>query len=441
MSGPKPKPVIGIIGGGFTGAVVALHLAQLVDTANDGHKVDDTKRSDAPPRPVSARSADIVVFEPRTQLGSGLAYDTKQAVHRINVPAERMSAYPADPESFTRWLAETDALADDPDAFSAQGVPFPRREIFGRYVVAQLAPLLASGIIRHEFTTVSDVVRDGDRWIVKGADGRIVRVDVLILAVSHPSPSLPRSLRHVSTHPKLVADATQPEALAAIEPEDDVLVVGNGLTAADVIAVLRGCGHTGKITALSRRGLRSRGHPTSIQEPFGDFLSEPSSRASHLLHRVRLEIGSAAEAGLSWHAVLDALRAQAQSIWKNLSSDERRRIVRHVRPYWDVHRFRIAPQVEQVLDEAISKGSLSIVAASITGAALHEQGGAAAGARTGGACLLDAGRRCGGGHDRPGAWKHPSLSAISRQACYRRPTRQLPNRTWYSQRRIRKSSD
>ncbi|WP_075289287.1 FAD/NAD(P)-binding protein [Pararhizobium arenae] len=335
------RPIVGIIGGGFTGATVALHLAAM------------------------EAAADILVFEPRTHLGAGLAYDTSEPVHRVNVPAGKMSAYPDDPESFLRWLEETDALSQDAEAFSADGVSFPRREVFGRYVGAQLAPFVSSGRIDHRRTRVVGVQREHDRWHLSCEDGRTVAVDILVLAVSHPSPSLPRVLRALAGEPKLVADATRPNALDPIDRQDRVLVVGNGLTAADVIAALRKRGHEGSITAISRRGLRSRGHPKAAQEPFGDFLTVPALRASELLRRVRSEIRGASRAGLSWHAVLDAVRAQGQSIWAILPIAERRRIVRHLRPFWDAHRFRIAPQVEQALDEAIAEGSLSILAASV----------------------------------------------------------------------------
>ena len=72
---------------------------------------------------------------------------------------------------------------------------------------------------------------------------------------------------------------------------------------------------------------------------------------------------------MSWHPVLDAVRLQGQDIWQALPVSERRRIARHVRPFWDVHRFRIAPQVENALDRAVADGSLSVRAASIRSAA------------------------------------------------------------------------
>ena len=68
--------VVAIIGGGFTGATAAWNLAR--------------KRSDI----------DILVFEPRAILGAGVAYDTNEPVHRINVPASRMTIDTESPDDF-----------------------------------------------------------------------------------------------------------------------------------------------------------------------------------------------------------------------------------------------------------------------------------------------------------------------------------------------------
>ncbi len=349
MPGINDITTVAIIGGGFSGAAVALHLAQNL-TADRKHQ-----------------AVRIVIFEPRAQIGAGLAYDTHEPTHRINVPGERMSLFPDEPEHFHRWLETTTLLQDDPEAF-VDGVSFPRREAFGLYVASNLAPLLTSGAIEHwqSRAVKADKTRDG--WRIESEDGRKLTAEALVLAVSHPAPSLPTPLLPVRTHPGLVADATTLTALDNIAPNDHILLVGNGLTAADVIATLKSRGHKGQILSISRRGLRSRGHPDHAQEPFGDFIAKPPKRASELLQRVRQTLRAAQAQELSWHPVLDAVRLQGQDIWSALPVSERRRLARHVRPFWDVHRFRIAPQVEAALDQAILDGSLSIRAASIQGA-------------------------------------------------------------------------
>ncbi|MDH7788342.1 putative NAD(P)/FAD-binding protein YdhS [Ochrobactrum sp. 19YEA23] len=338
---------VAIIGGGFTGAAVALHLArQLSQQQHDA-------------------SWRIVVIEPREKLGRGLAYDTLEPVHRINVPADRMSILPDEPQDFSNWLAETGILESDPDAFSLDGAPFPARTVFGLYASSRLGPLIEAGSVEHRRTRAMNATKDNDFWTIETEDGDPVIADVVVLAVSHPAPSLPGVLDPIREHQGLIADATRPGALDKVQSKDRVLVVGNGLTAADVIATLKAHGHKGRIVSISRRGLRSRGHPRTTHDPYGDFITEPSLSPSKLLHRVRKAIKAAQAEGLSWHPVLDAVRLQGQDIWRALPVSERRRIARHVRPFWDVHRFRIAPQVENALDSAVADGSLSVRAASV----------------------------------------------------------------------------
>jgi uncharacterized NAD(P)/FAD-binding protein YdhS len=85
-----------------------------------------------------------------------------------------------------------------------------------------------------------------------------------------------------------------------------------------------------------------------------------------LLRRIRATLADAERQGHDWHPVLDAVRRQGQAIWKALPVDERRRVVRHLRALWDVHRFRVAPQIATVLDRRIAEGTLVYRAASIS---------------------------------------------------------------------------
>ncbi|MGV3550634.1 FAD/NAD(P)-binding protein [Rhizobium sp.] len=341
-------PVVAIIGGGFTGGTAAWNLAR---------RVGDIR---------------VIVFEPRAVLGAGLAYDTADPVHRINVPAARMSIDPDSPADFADWLAET-RYADTDDASRTTGdTLFPRRKAFGDYVAARIEPFLSTGRIRHVRLRVTNLTRQDEAWILTTEDGSTYRADRVALATTHPAPTAPRLLAAMlEGHPRFVADATVPGALDAIRPSDSVLVVGNGLTSADVTASLIHRGHRAKLTSVSRRGLRSRGHAQAPQDPHGDFVSRPIRSARLLTRRIREAIVQADLFGVSWHAVIDAARGQGREIWSNLPIAERIRLVRHLRPFWDVHRFRIAPQVEQALDQATESDRLETLAGSIAAVSYH----------------------------------------------------------------------
>ncbi|TIP33259.1 MAG: hydroxyacylglutathione hydrolase, partial [Mesorhizobium sp.] len=175
------------------------------------------------------------IIEPRPFLGGGLAYSSKEPSHRVNVPASRMSLSPDEPEHFSRWLAHDGEAERDPDAVWRNGDIFPRRQVFGRYVAEQLAPHIASGAIRHVRECAGDVKRNGDGWIVT-ASGQPIAADMVVLAMTHPSPDVPVALEPIADTGGFVADVYSGDALGSIAPEASVLIVGSGLTSADTVA-------------------------------------------------------------------------------------------------------------------------------------------------------------------------------------------------------------
>ncbi len=76
----KTAARVGILGGGLSGAAVAIHLA---------------RQATVP--------LEILVVEPRAQLGAGLAYSTDEPAHRINVPASKMDILGDAPVHFEAW--------------------------------------------------------------------------------------------------------------------------------------------------------------------------------------------------------------------------------------------------------------------------------------------------------------------------------------------------
>jgi uncharacterized NAD(P)/FAD-binding protein YdhS len=80
------------------------------------------------------RDADVMIAEPRAELGRGLAYSTPWHQHLLNVPAGQMSAFASKPSHFVEWLAR-------------QGWPggggFAPRNVYGGYLQDTLAGAIA----------------------------------------------------------------------------------------------------------------------------------------------------------------------------------------------------------------------------------------------------------------------------------------------------------
>jgi uncharacterized NAD(P)/FAD-binding protein YdhS len=64
--------------------------------------------------------------------------------------------------------------------------------------------------------------------------------------------------------------------------------------------------------------------------------------------------------GRGWQPVIDQLRPFTQDVWNALSHEDRQRFLRHLRPWWDVHRHRMAPQVADRIEQLRISGQLQI---------------------------------------------------------------------------------
>ena len=337
---------IAVVGGGFSGAAFALHLL----------------------RGFPDLAADIAIIEPRERLGGGLAYGTTDKQHRINVAAARMAVFAEDPEHFDRWFRATGGLHDDPAAEVAGVGLFPRRAAFGRYVDSLLrdsAAAAPSARLRHVRDRVRAIEAADGGWRLALAGGGSVAADLVVLAVGHPPAAAPSPLAALAGDPGLLSD---PWSALAVPPDARVLIVGTGLTMTDVVASLRANGHRGGIVAVSRRGLLPRPRTRQPVRPRGAFATPASGSALALLRRVRGEVAAGEAEGRPWEDVIDALRAQGREVWSALPPPERRRLLRHLQPFWDVHRYQCAPQIDALLRTELASGGLRVFAASLRGA-------------------------------------------------------------------------
>jgi len=75
-----------------------------------------------------------------------------------------------------------------------------------------------------------------------------------------------------------------------------------------------------------------------------------------------------------WRAAVDRLRPVTQRLWGALDGPTRARFLRHLRPYWDVHRHRLAPAVADRIDAMAAAGRLHVVAGKVTGIAAVDTG-------------------------------------------------------------------
>lgn len=263
----------------------------------------------------------------------------------LNVPAKRMSAFADAPDDFVRWLAERHPRFS-PDSF----VP---RLIYGEYVRDLLDVARASGRLTVVAGEAVSLTQAGGVAIVL-ANGGEIAADRAVLAVGNLPPQHPRGFDDQLPANLYAADPWTPAATAGLGDEDVVLFLGTGLTMIDMALRLQDEGFGGRMIALSRRGLLPHRH--GPHEDFVAIEAAPEAPASTLLKSVR----SRADA-VGWRNAVDELRPFTQPLWGAAEIPTRKRFLRHLRPWWDIHRHRIAPQVADRIAGLIDSGRLAFV--------------------------------------------------------------------------------
>ena len=325
---------VAIVGGGFSGTMLAAELAR--------------------------RGVSSLIFEGAGREGRGTAYSTTEPAHLLNVPALKMSAWADDPDHFARAVEAAGGSARD----------FVQRRGFGRYLRRILEDAVASGLVEVIAARAIAARREGNGWRIEVDGGGEARADALALAQGNQPPEPLRGPQQLGA--RFVNNPWGAESAEAItrvaESGGDALIVGTGLTMVDMVLSLDAAGHRGRIVALSRRGQIPRAHADFEPAPV-ELDGVPLGNIAALWRWLRRRAGE-----VEWRAAIDALRPHSHAIWKALDANERRRFVRHARPWWDVHRHRIAPQVAAQIAAMVGEGRLEIVAGRI--GAIREVDGA-----------------------------------------------------------------
>jgi len=275
-----------------------------------------------------------------------------------------MSAFDDDPQHFVRWLWENDTIYNEAPGVPPSGHAFVSRATFGAYVEDVFRAAAKDAHDRRSSVTqrIGDVVglsAGPDPLTLALVDGGSLAVDRVILCVGNfpPAPPFPLSDRLVESQ-RYVADPWDESAKDRIEKSDSVAIVGTGLTMVDVVVDLIARGHRGPIRALSRRGLLPNRHEqTRIYPPFLDPTAIPGSTLG-LMRLIRGEVRAGAARGYDWRSVMDAIRPVIQDLWRQLPEPQRRRFLRHIRPYWDIHRHRMAPAIADQIAALGAEGRL-----------------------------------------------------------------------------------
>jgi len=341
-----PKRVV-IVGGGFSGTVVAANLL----------------------RRAPARCTEIVLIERGPEIGRGLAYAVHDHPYLLNVPAGRLSADSREPLQFLHFARRT-----RPDADAEEFLP---RHLYGAYLQEFLlqAERASRGIaftrVTGEATRVSRPDPPGGgatSALAVEIDGREpLAAQWVILAPGNPPPAALPWAESLAGHPAYHDHPWKP--LPRLGEEHRALIIGNGLTMADVASAL--CHEAPRaphVMTVSRRGLvplpQSTFHAAAVRGDGAGLLACAGS-IRRVLVASRSMAREVAEHGGDWREVVTFIRNLAPALWQRLPEAERRRFVRHLQGHWDVHRHRLPPQLAERIRVLRRDGHLSINAGRI----------------------------------------------------------------------------
>ena len=314
-----PRTLV-IVGAGFSGTAVAVNLLRLSYW-----------------KPVR-----IVLIERAQQMARGTAYADKAYPYLLNVPAGRMSLNSGDPLEFLKFAQQSlpTATADD----------FLPRPLYGKYLQASLhAAELASPshVNFHRIHgDVCSIQRLGSStpFRVELNDGSSFVADDIVLAMGNPPPAHIPGTGPLLGSPSYVADpwSNPPRFL----PHETVLILGTGLSMADTVLAGTDPAPLSHVTfhAISRRGLVPPSQTAFRHAGCDDgsaLLRAASLSARCLVRAVRELTDDVQQRGGDWREAITCVRNFAPAIWQRLSTRERKRFLRHARPYWEVHRHRL----------------------------------------------------------------------------------------------------
>jgi uncharacterized NAD(P)/FAD-binding protein YdhS len=342
--------VVAIVGGGFSGTATAINLLRHPGTC--------------PLR--------IHLIERGNEFCRGLAYARTAYPYLLNVPASRMSATVADPEEFLRY-----ARTWDPQV---QAEDFLPRALYGEYLqhlLQQAASRAPAGTALQRMNAgVVDMSASASGASLELATGVRLYADAVVLALGSPLPKLPESIRCSVTAPLLRSD---PWNRGASQPprRGPLLVIGTGLSMADIICEALSRDPGIEIHAISRHGLmppsQTQFRPDALGND-GGRLAQAAGSTRRLVAVVR-ELAAAADSnGGDWREVVTFVRHQGSALWNGLELAERTRFLRHARAYWDIHRHRIPGCVHARLEALRVSGQLRIHAGRVSSLEAGELG-------------------------------------------------------------------
>ncbi len=334
---------IGVIGAGFSGTAFAATLNKLAKT-----------------------SAKIYLFDKAGCFGRGDPYCSPYPFHLLNVRAEDMSAFEEDRRDFIVWLESNSHAHAYLGNTSSIGHEFVPRFLYGDYLEYLLDAMTHSANktqLVKEAVEVIDAIPTADAINLVLSDGRTIEVDKVIIATGNIPSSLPFQ-PNAESKINYIHSPWNFSAAAQIPSSDTVMIVGTGLTMVDTVLTLYHQQHAGKIYAISRHGLLPLPHAELKAAPY-IFSEIWPNNLRGLLHYFRNKSKAYMQTAGDWRMLVNTIRQHLPTLWQQANVADKKRFLRHVLPYWNIHRHRVHNKIADLLYQLMEEKKLQVISGRI----------------------------------------------------------------------------
>jgi uncharacterized NAD(P)/FAD-binding protein YdhS len=189
------------------------------------------------------------------------------------------------------------------------------------------------------------------------ASGSAIYADHVILALGNfPPADLFQVDNPVQKDPRYCGNPWTDKIYSQIEGNENILLVGSGLTAVDIVLGLILRKFKGNVTMLSRRGRFPLPH--DLSHPPLQILEPDTKHPRKMLLWIRDLIRK--NPTIPWSAVLDGLRPYTKNIWLQWTLAEKKYFLQKIKPYWEIARHRIPAKSAALLNNMINANQLAL---------------------------------------------------------------------------------
>ncbi len=338
---------IGIIGVGFSGTMLAVHLI---------HK--------------SKEAFKICLIDKSDSLNLGVAYKPNSKSQILNVIASKMSAFPDKPDHFLDWTMRGNEFKEKDKNLIANS--FLSRQLYGEYLKEVWAE--AAEIAKHKNISVELIdghvvdleINHQTITLTLDSEKKIAVGKCVIASGNHEPGNLKIKNPSFYSSKKYFRNPWLPEVISLPDSGEPILIIGSGLTMVDTVLGLTEQGFKGEIYSISPNGLDILPHRHIGQKYSGltDELPETISLYD-MVKLVHKHIKLVSEYGFSAEPVIDSIRPCTARIWRNFSKSEKALFVSRLKHLWNVGRHRIPLHIFSKIQQLKEDGKLHCISGKI----------------------------------------------------------------------------